>query len=107
MAGLSLETQIVSEMTTDLVASLSLLFFKNSRNEGLPISSSNSQQNFMLIGNLFSKAYLAAYRTARVGPLSSVVPRPRYFSPSIFMMNGCDFHSEGSAGCTSKWLYTT
>ncbi len=60
----------------------------------------------MLTETPASRAARAPKRAVSAGPLSSVVPRPKYVSPSLVKANGSVFQGSVSfeAGWTSRWL---
>ncbi len=60
----------------------------------------------MLTGTPASIAARAPKSAVSAGPLSSVVPRPRYLSPCFVSSNGSDLQGSVSleAGWTSRWL---
>ena len=76
IAGLSADSQMVSDTRTESVFKDGSIFLMNSSKWGLPISSSSSHTKRMLRGMPFSAAYFAANNAVMPGPLSSVEPRP-------------------------------
>ena len=105
-AGLPRAIQMVSETRTESVARASAAEEIPFSKLGEPISSSNSQSTRRLIGRPASRAALIPKRAVSAGPLSSVVPRPRYRSPAFTNSNGSVSHGSVSfeAGWTSRWL---
>ena len=100
------DTQTVSETTTASVAAAEPICFSVSAKWGEPISSSVSHRNLMLTGTPASIAARAPKSAVSAGPLSSVVPRPKYASPSFRNSKGSVLQGSVSfeAGWTSRWL---
>ena len=96
----------MSETTTTSVRAAAPIFASVASKWGEPTSSSVSHRKRMFTGTPASRAALAPMRAVRAGPLSSVVPRPKYVSPSFVNTNGSLRHGSVSfeAGCTSRWL---
>ena len=100
------ETQTVSETTTTSVFAASPIRFRVASKFGEPTSSSVSQRKRMFTGTPAFMAARAPKSAVRPGPLSSVVPRPKYVSPSRVKVKGSVRQGSVSfeAGCTSMWL---
>ena len=71
----------MSETTTASVAAAGPIARRVSAKFGEPTSSSSSQRTLTFTGTPASIAARAPNSAESAGPLSSVVPRPRYLSP--------------------------
>ena len=100
------ETQTVSDTTTASVFAAGPIPLSVSAKLGEPISSSVSHRNLMFSGTPASIAARAPRRAVSAGPLSSVVPRPKYVSPCFVKRKGSVRHGSVAfdAGWTSRWL---
>ncbi len=105
-AGRARDTQTVSETTTASVAAAGPMARSVSAKWGEPTSSSSSQSTLMFTGTPASSAARAPNSADSAGPLSSVVPRPRYVSPCRVNVKGSVLQGSVSleAGTTSRWL---